>query len=134
MWAPALPIPGGAIHTVPEKQRDSHHHQETSKWYLKEGKDGSPAFGLEGRLLARTWKWGLFYQGGGDLPIGADVADSQCGTMREVVDPLQSPPVGQDPTCAVWGWTGGLLPLTWPGEISTFGSTCVSSASSDYRG
>lgn len=52
---PALDILGGVIYTAPEKQRDSHHHhQETSKWYLKGHKH---AFSLEGRLLAKARKW-----------------------------------------------------------------------------
>lgn len=131
---PALAIPGGAIHTVPEKQRASHLHQETSNWHLKGSRGGSPAFGSEGRLLARIWKREVFHQGGGDLPTGAGVADSQCGTTGETVDPSQSPPGAQHPAHAVWGWMGSLLPLTRLGEISTFGSTWASSASSDYRG
>lgn len=64
----------------------------------------------------------------------SDVAESQCGSIRQVVHPLQSPAVGQHPTHAVWGRMGGLLPLTRLGEISIFGSTCAPSASSDYRG
>jgi len=52
-----------AIDTAPEKQMDSHHHhQETSKQYLKGGKDCSSAASLEKRLRAKTQVWNLFYQ------------------------------------------------------------------------
>lgn len=125
---PALAAPGGAIHTVPEKQRDSHHHQDTPSEHLKGGKDGSPAFTMEGKLLARTRKQELFHQGGSDLPIDSGWYHDRGCAFTTVTDSSQNPP------CAAWGQTGSWLPLTSMGEISTSRSSCATSASSDYRG
>lgn len=85
MWATALPwLPQEGQYTVPEKQRDSHHHQDTPSEHLKGGKDGSPAFTMEGKLLATTRKQELFHQG--------EVISQliRGGAMTEAVHSLQS--------------------------------------------